>query len=176
MCVDLLGRVLHIDRASCKRQSNQQSEDKRKRKTFFSSFLTLMHTVGLVEVTNIDSTVSTGTENILAPGAMGFQINPPGVLSFRATIASASPEWATSGQTPLFDCLYMTNAQWIAYIDPQLNPGQVGVFGTRVANCTRASSVFAQPGGQWIVLDNKANFGVDPVSDPTGDQLLSFAF
>jgi len=113
-----------------------------------------------VEVTNIDATVSTGTESILAPGAMGFQINPPGVLSFRATIASASQEWA--GQTPLFDCLFMSNAQWIAYIDPQMNPGQVGVFGTRVSNCTRLSSVFPNPGGQWIVLDNNANFGTAP--------------
>jgi hypothetical protein len=124
-----------------------------------SPFLT-HRKVGLVEVTNIDSTVSTGTESILAPGAMGFQINPPGVLSFRATIASASQEWA--GQTPLFDCLFMSNAQWIAYIDPQMNPGQVGVFGTRVSNCTRLSSVFSTPGSQWIVLDNNANFGTAP--------------
>lgn len=127
---------------------------------FFFSFDKRRLAVGLVEVTDINGSPSTGTESILAPGALGFKITPPGVLSIDARISGSSSEWA--GRTPEFDCLYMTDIQWGQYNDPIQNPGSVGVFASKITNCTRRSSAFSGTGAQWIVLDNKAQFGTDP--------------
>jgi hypothetical protein len=133
---------------------SQISEKKNAKNLFF-----FVVSVGLVEVTNIGATISSSMAAVVAPGAIGLQIVPSGSLSLNVSITQ-SDSWGT--QTPQFDVIYMSDAQWMQFKDPQGNPGQVGVLTRSATTYSVSNSFWSQPTPQWIVLDNTAGLGVSP--------------
>jgi len=115
-----------------------------------------------LEVLDITSSISMGEGDIIAPGALAFDVGVLPKMVQLTLSATGSTEW---NGNPKFDLLLYSDSQWQKAKTAQ---GGIGVVGSLAQGTNRVSfnmnlQATAQgPGKYWIVADNSASYSTDP--------------